>query len=627
MKPEDQAGATLGPTLMNGPTDPDDPRALVGQIVADRYEVIELLGVGGMGSVYRARHVHIKKLVALKTLHQAMLRSPEAVARFEREAVAAARISHPNVAVATDFGPLPGGRYYLVLEYIEGRELRSELDANGALPLSRVLHIGRQIASALCAAHQLGIVHRDLKPENVMLVSRGTEIDLVKVLDFGIAKVTFDDESQPLTQFGAVFGTPQYMSPEQGKGQVVDARSDLYTLGVILYEMLTGKLPFEAEDALGFIMQHLSASPTPLPPTVPEPLRQLVHGLLEKDPDHRPAAASIVLGELEGLATQALVGLNPHALRAPSPSNAHAGAQTNTRASARLQLGLRERWDALRTRILPGLLRRKQIGKLSLPVWGWSVAGTALLVTPWLLWPKSSNTLAPIAVETSAAKVAAVGSSSLPNLSREEFERELARIELLKVYNRTEQDWMLLARGSAVLARWEDCVGAYRALLSLRKDFRKDGALLGDLLAASEDPKAFRIVLNLAETVLGRHGLDLLWEMWERERFLPDRKEQAEKVGKKLVILSRRASPPLRTAIELTFTTQCEKLQPVLTRAASEADARSIARLRELESRTGCGPEQKEDCYSCLRELSLLEPALATAQKHPTPALGTTAEE
>ncbi|MGC4068985.1 MAG: serine/threonine-protein kinase [Polyangiaceae bacterium] len=627
MKPEDPAGAALGPTLMNGPSDPDDPRSLVGQIVADRYEVIELLGVGGMGSVYRARHVHIKKQVALKTLHQAMLRSPEAVARFEREAVAAARISHPNVAVATDFGPLPGGRYYLVLEYIEGRELRSELDAKGALPLARVIHIGRQITSALCAAHQLGIVHRDLKPENVMLVNRGTEIDFVKVLDFGIAKVTVDDETQPLTQFGAVFGTPQYMSPEQGKGQVVDARSDLYTLGVILYEMLTGKLPFEAEDALGFIMQHLGATPTPLSATVPEPLRQLVHGLLEKEPDLRPATANIVLGALDGLATQALVGPSAHDLRAPLRSEARRSVDSAGQAGAQLSTRLRARLGTIDRKILKALLRRGQVGKVSLPVWGWSVAVTALVVFPWMLWPKKTDTAALVPAEKGESKAVAVGSSSLPNLSREEFERELARIELLKVYNRTEQDWMLLARGSAVLAHWEECVGAYRALLSLRKDFRRDGALLADLLAASEDPKAFRIVLNLAETVLGRHGLDLLWEMWERERFLLDRKEQAEKVSKKLVILSRRASPALRTAIELTFTTQCEKLQPVLARAANEADARSLSRLRELESRSGCGTEQKEDCFSCLREPPLLEPALATARKNPAPALGTTAED
>jgi serine/threonine-protein kinase len=627
MKLEDPTGAALGPTIINGPVDPDDPSALVGQIVADRYEVLELLGVGGMGSVYRARHVHIKKLVALKTLHQAMLRSPEAVARFEREAVAAARISHPNVAVATDFGPLPGGRYYLVLEYIEGRELRHELETKGALSITRALHVGRQIASALCAAHQLGIVHRDLKPENVMLVNRGTELDFVKVLDFGIAKISFDDESQPLTQFGAVFGTPQYMSPEQGKGQVVDARSDLYTLGIILHEMLTGRLPFDAEDALGFIMQHLNAAPEPLPVAVPEALRQLVSSLLEKDPGKRPASASDVLTALEGLATQYLIESTGNSVRSSGQLAASAAPASVERWMKRIATRLRERFSLLAPKLSRALRQRKQLGRLTLPIWGWSVAVTVLLVAPWLFWSRNDDELAPATPEKTVAPPAAVGSSMLPNLSREEFERELARIELLKVYNRSEQDWMLLARGTAILERWEDCVGAYRALLSLRRDLRKDGALLGDLLAASEDPKAFRIVLNLAETVLGRHGLDLLWEMWERERFLPDRKEQAEKVGKKLVILSRRASPALRTAIELTFTTQCEKLQSILSRAATESDIRSVGRLRDLESRIGCGPEKKDDCFPCLRESSLIEPALATAQKTPSPALGTTPED
>src|SRR5690606_8292067 len=192
-----------------------------------------LLGEGGMGQVYRAQHVHMRKTVAIKVLHRELTMQPEIVARFEREAVAAARIEHPHVAAATDFGQLPDGSFYLVLEFIEGRSLTALWAEHGRLPPARALAIARQVCDALDAAHSAGIVHRDLKPDNVMLLAREGDADFVKVLDFGIAKLQSDDTSgQPaLTKAGTVFGTPEYMAPEQAQGAGVDARSDLYTLG------------------------------------------------------------------------------------------------------------------------------------------------------------------------------------------------------------------------------------------------------------------------------------------------------------------------------------------------------------------------------------------------------------
>src|SRR5688572_26918280 len=211
----------------------------------------------------------MRKAVAIKVLHREMTTYPEIVARFEREAVAAGRIEHPHVAAATDFGKLDDGSFYLILEYVEGRSLGSVIDSDGPLPQGRALTIARQIADALSAAHAAGIVHRDLKPDNVMLIEREGFADWVKVLDFGIAKLhieeTDPERSQPLTQMGTVFGTPQYMSPEQGQGHTVDARADLYTLGIILYEMLAGKLPFHADDLVVLITRHITEPPPPLP--------------------------------------------------------------------------------------------------------------------------------------------------------------------------------------------------------------------------------------------------------------------------------------------------------------------------------------------------------------------------
>ncbi len=596
------------PTSLEWRPADDDPLALVGQLVADRYEVEELLGVGGMGCVYRARHVHIRKQVALKTLHASMLRSAEAVARFEREAVAAARIDHPNVVVATDFGHLPNGRYYLVLEFVQGRDLRHELDDHGKFSLPRSLTIGRQIASALSAAHPLGIVHRDLKPENVMLVERAGNPDLVKVLDFGIAKITLEDKNQPLTQLGAVFGTPQYMSPEQAGGKAVDGRSDLYSLGIILHEMLTGQLPFDAADALGFIMQQLNGTPTELPAWVPEPLRQLVHSLLEKDPANRPASAAEVVSSLEHMMAQEHAKLGVAAL-------------------SRAQRLLGSARTTLATQLWPLLKQQRRVGSVTLSTASWSLllAGP-LLCLALLLRPASSSENATV-TESSTVAAAPTGSSLLPSMSESDFAVELARIEMLKVYQRTEHDWMLLARGSAKLGRDEPSVMAYQALLSLRADFRKDPGLLSDLLKASKDPKAFRVVLNLSETVLGKHGIDLIWEMWQRERIAPDRKEQSDKLAKKLIILSLQASPALRAAIELTFTSHCEKLLTILGRAATDADARSRTRLSELALKSGCGPTQSDDCFACLRESPLLAQATERAKTTLAPGLGATKEE
>lgn len=558
-----------------------------------------------MGCVYRARHIHIKKPVAFKMLNAQMLRSPEAVARFEREAVAAARIEHPNVVVATDFGRLPQGQCFLVLEYVEGKNLRDVMAARGRLPVSEALSIGRQVVSALGAAHRLGIVHRDLKPENVMLVARDGEGPLVKVLDFGVAKITLEDQTQTLTQLGTIFGTPQYMSPEQASGREVDGRSDLYSFGILLYEMLAGKLPFDAADALGFIVQQLNQPPAELPEDIPLPLRRLVVSLLAKEKQDRPESAAVVQKQLERIAASA-------------SGAAAAGLRMNE---------ILDRVRAMGEWLLRELSRPRRVGRFRAPTAVWLAIPLALTAVATLSGHSekapSSATAGPVELDD----VREFASSVLPDLSKAEFAREVERVELLKVYQRTERDWMLLARGSAELSRFEQSALAYQALLSLRGGLRKDPRLLNDLLDDAQDPKAFRIVVNLAESALGRHGVDLIWRLWQKQRRDPERKEQAEKLGKKLVILSYSASPALRVAIELTFTNQCDRLLPVLLRAINDADSRSSERLAELKVQTGCGETGKDDCYSCLRENGTLSKATQRANQNKAPALGKTSEE
>jgi serine/threonine-protein kinase len=261
--------------------------------VAERYRVEALLGRGAMGAVYRVQHVFMRKRFALKVLEGDWAMTPGASARFEREAIASGNIDDPHIAHATDFGRLEDGSCFLVLEYLDGRTLRSAL-GRGALDPDRALAIARGVVAAVEAAHAAGVIHRDLKPENIMLVSRDGDPDFVKVLDFGIAILDPSGAaagSQPvLTLRGAFMGTPYYMAPEQVLGELTDARSDLYAVGVILFEMLTGDCPFQGEPASVF-RQHVMQEAPPLPPAVlacvGEPVAEIVRRLLAKQADER----------------------------------------------------------------------------------------------------------------------------------------------------------------------------------------------------------------------------------------------------------------------------------------------------------------------------------------------------
>jgi serine/threonine-protein kinase len=280
-----------------------------GTVLAERYLIKSTLGEGGMGKVYAAEHVLMRKKLAVKVLHRELSSVPELVARFEREAMAAANIDHPNVAAATDFGKLPDGSVFLALELVEGRCLRDVMDA-GPMDVRRALHVARQIAAALGSAHAQGIVHRDLKPENVMLVEKGGDPDFVKVLDFGVAKVPIGEgdggPSHAITRAGMVFGTPEYIPPEQALGQPSDGRADLYSLGVILFEMIAGVRPFVGETKLSLVGQHVGKQPPRINERAPgiavaPEVEDLVGRLLEKEVQKRAQTAGEVSSAIDAL--------------------------------------------------------------------------------------------------------------------------------------------------------------------------------------------------------------------------------------------------------------------------------------------------------------------------------------
>jgi serine/threonine protein kinase len=269
---------------------------MIGREVGGRYRILTKLGEGGMGAVYRAEQISLKRIVALKVLKPELSSEPGLVRRFNAEATLAAKLNHPNTVTLFDFGQDDDGALFIAMEYIEGKSLRQVLVKEGPLPPDRALAITSQICNSLSDAHATGIVHRDLKPDNVMLFVRGRQTEAVSVLDFGIAKLRDEHGNitqQPMTQAGDILGTPQYMAPEQIRGDRVDSRTDVYALGVMLYEMMTARLPFEGATVMALLSKHLTD--IPIAPTarrpelaIPEPISQLIMRCLAKSPDDRP---------------------------------------------------------------------------------------------------------------------------------------------------------------------------------------------------------------------------------------------------------------------------------------------------------------------------------------------------
>ena len=322
-------------------TDGDDP--FVGMVISDRYRLIERVGEGGMGAVYRGEHISLRKRVAVKFLHAELSRISDVVMRFEREAVAAANLEHANVVAAHDFGKTKDGQFYLVMEFVEGGTLRDLLDKEGRLAPLRGLHITRHIAAALQRAHALEIVHRDLKPDNVVMVEREDDKDFAKVIDFGIAKVTagrLADGGKPLTQAGMVFGTPDYMAPEQALGGNVDLRADLYAFAVMVFEMLVGQRPFDGDDVMAVLGKHMtqpppSASQLAPPGVLPIAIDAVFMRALAKSPADRYTSAAEFVQAIEqalgvasgvtgqypaGLLAPVSIGTPPFGIAAPPPS-------------------------------------------------------------------------------------------------------------------------------------------------------------------------------------------------------------------------------------------------------------------------------------------------------------------
>ncbi|HWL87383.1 MAG TPA: serine/threonine-protein kinase [Polyangiaceae bacterium] len=364
---------------------PQDP--FIGRdILNGQFQILQKIGTGGMGAVYKALQPEMNRMVGVKILHPKLTNRKDLASRFRREARAMSHLTHPNTVKVFLYGELEDGSLYIVMEFLEGKNLNQTVRGEGPMLMPRALPILIQVCGALEEAHRAGIIHRDLKPENIFLCHQGGMKDYPKVLDFGLAKVT-EREMRPgsliLTQEGMVFGTPEFMSPEQAQGKTLTAGSDIYSLAVILYEVLTGKLPFEAKGAMDYLQLHVSGRPIPLSRRVegrvfPQLLDQVMDRALAKRPEDRFASAADFATALQSVldgrnqlpfGPVAPPATNGTHLRPPAPVEAPPPASIGPSASSTGSASLR----ALKPRPNPILL----LGGLAV---GCLVVGAAVAV-------------------------------------------------------------------------------------------------------------------------------------------------------------------------------------------------------------------------------------------------------
>jgi serine/threonine-protein kinase len=644
--------------------------ARVGTTLADRYRIDALIGEGGMGRVYAAEHVLMRKRLAIKVLHRELTTMPEVVARFEREAMAAANIDHPNVAAATDFGKLPDGAVFLVLEYVQGKSLRDEI-AMGPIAAERALHITRQIAAGLGSAHAQDIVHRDLKPENVMLVEKGGDPDFVKVLDFGIAKVPIGEISHPtqtpartpITKAGMVFGTPEYMAPEQALGQTVDGRADLYALGVILYEMLSGSRPFSSQSQVGILGQQLSKLPPPISERapgilVPPSVEHVAMKLLARDASERYQSAA----ELVEVANRLLApipgrGIYRFTLPEGSPSSPPPGSEAailreaitvsskpkqpapsrpGTLPDVEAPLGgvaspfaggLDSKLDAWRAKLPAGA--QAKIAKIpSRVLFGGAVLLLLLLVVGLVSALSSDSTSATTderAEQVPAPDGSAQGSVGPKKPAKEgPFARpdELAEAkasgakafeELQQKYPKDPNIPVEMARELAAKKNYPGAVGAVGRALSIDAAFQNNSHVASLVFQTAQVKTSSDAAFALLEGAMGSRGADIAYDLVTTPNVRPWVQTRAETFLQSPAF-EKVATANLRAIVRLRYSAGCDEKKTLLASLKKESDERALFELVPLQDKSGCGARKKDDCYPCLRTSNDLDDAIAAVR-------------
>jgi len=539
---------------------------LIGAVVGERYRIVSRIGVGGMGAVYRAEHTMMRRDLAIKVLLSELGGREEFARRFEREAESASRLTHPNIITVTDFGRTPDGSLFLAMEFLAGESLTSVI-SQGPLPRPRALAIVRQILRALDHAHAAGVVHRDLKPDNIMLVERDGQRDVVKILDFGIAKVTEPASGgEVLTQAGVIFGTPEYLSPEQAVGEAVDARADLYAAGVILYEMLVGRRPFESEDKVKIISMHLSHAPPRMRDVnpavdVPPALEQVVLQAMEKHRENRFASATALLqaledSELVGDPSLPLLemGATEQYVAPPAPGRVSPVGRRLVRGAAAVLLVAAVATGGVIT------LRSRAARK---------GASVAVLKSP----PPRPAPPAP-ALATRLKKVEAQLESGNTVAARLALESELAE------HPKDARLHYMLGRIAFAENRRGDGLAAYRDAIELDAGFRGDPVLLAHLDSALSEPRHAQAALDLIIDQIGAPAADLLEKVANEGSDLARRRRAAaalKEMGK-----GDRVDQLGLLQLELKKAPTCEDRKVVVEQLRGLGDPRALPALKAL---------------------------------------------
>jgi len=649
-----RAASTAPPRKADRPSlRPGGPESLVGTTLSGRYLIERLIGEGGMGAVYQAEHTHMRKRLAVKVLHPEMSRMPEVVARFEREAMAAAHIDHPNVAGATDFGKLDDGSFFLVLEFVEGRSLR-EVISDGRVELGRALHVARQIASGLGRAHALGIVHRDLKPENVMLVARDGDPDFAKVLDFGIAKVPIggligepQKTGQVLTQLGMVYGTPEYMAPEQALGQAVDARADLYALGVMTFEMIVGARPYEHESKVTLLGMHVTAAIPKMAERAPEAnvppeVDAIVTRLLAKEASARFSDSKDLVEAIDNvshhLATTGRIaeprqplsrggGMPSSARLTPSPVNA-ALALSPTSLANPVIASSRGRLVSLVGASLNQALR-------SAPPWMTprrvTIAAAALgaLLLALVVFAASPHG-GPATADSAAGSAASPVPTHAPDPQTDDLVAAAqAKIDKGDFATAIDQLTAIEKAGPDRSDVHQLLERAYTGVRNSRAAMLEGGLWLAADANASSDPKLQEDVRNAAlfkeaqddafallESKMGALGVDILYDI----AFGASGKQYpqaANRARRSLEVddVRGRASPALAVLLDFRDAKTCDAKRALLDRAGDHGDARMLLVLQPYVATRGCGFLSHSDCYPCMHRDTSLRDAMSAIEE------------
>jgi serine/threonine-protein kinase len=592
----DRAGAT---TSMSHPESTEHPAtgeqgaedsSRLGLVVDGRYRIIELIGRGGMGTVFKAEHIGIGRTVAVKLLHPSLAGVPEIAKRFEREARAIGRIEHPNCVDVSDSGKIEDGSLFLVMEYLEGESVGDLMADHGRVEPTRALHIMRHVLRGLGHAHQRHIVHRDIKPENIFLVKQGGDDEFAKILDFGIAKLvgSADKDSVKLTQAGVAFGTPVYMSPEQAVGNPVDGRADLYAATVVLYEMIAGKPPFYSDDKIEVLSMHTTRPPPPLAEVAPglevapEIEALLMRGLAKRPGDRFADAAEYIAAidqVLSGLGSKVAKRLPQRTMTAPvTYGSAAPSARKQTAYPAPIS----------RTRLLIGV---GAIGALVLValIVAFAASGDG---------DSASGDRAGEAIEISLTDRA---QALLLQLRAQEAIELLEGAEATVAEDPAAQ--LLLGHAYATADRPRDALRAYERAITLDEASARDGVLRTKLREMTQGPP--EVALDAADILLGKLGDEVaaerLVELASGADDLADRKrarELADKHG-----LTDRVDLVASYARDLVQGERCDDRQEVVEVLRELGDPAAIPYLEKARYRRSSNPKYRgQNINGCLRE-------------------------